>query len=172
MNASANPEGEHQVYLCLGSNIDPVENISKAVNLLRERTHLLALSAVWETEALSASGRDSAADRWPNFLNLAAFVITPLDPAALKARILKPIEQQLGRVRKADKYAPRTIDLDITLYDQEQLDPEIWQRVYLAVTFAELLPDLKNPETGETLKAAAERLQQGWLAVRHPELHF
>lgn len=155
----------HRAYLCLGSNIDPVENLRRAVQLLRQRTEVLSLSSCWETEAVMGNG---AAGQAPNFLNLGACIRTTLDPEALKAQILRPLEQELGRVRTADKYAPRTIDLDITLYDRAVLDPELWRRPYLALVFAEMLPDLRNAETGETLSEAARRLKTGRVAVRYP----
>ncbi len=172
MNASGSPEAEHQAYLCLGSNIDPAENLRKAVDLLRQRTHLLALSTCWETEAVGSSG--------PNFLNIGALIETrygaspsgasPYGAAELKEQVLSPIENELGRVRSADKYAPRTIDLDITIFDGQILDPEIWRRVYMALIFAEMLPGLRNPESGETLGETARRLRAEHLAIPHPEL--
>ncbi len=162
MNTSADQTTDHQAGICLGSNIHPEENIRQAIHLLRQRTRLLALSTCWETAAVGSSG--------PNFLNIGACIATPLDAASLKEQVLAPIEKQLGRVRTADKNAPRTIDLDITIFDGQVLDTELWRRVYLAIIFAELSPGLINPETGETLKAAAARLQKSGLAISHPEL--
>jgi 2-amino-4-hydroxy-6-hydroxymethyldihydropteridine diphosphokinase len=156
LNASVSPErseGErlHRVYLCLGSNIDPEENMRRAVALLREHTRVITLSRCWESEAIGSSG--------PNFLNMAAYIETPLDAAALKEQVLSRIEHQLGRVRTADKNAPRTIDLDITLFDGQVWDPHLWERAYLALTIAELLPEFCHPESGETLPQFATRLQ-------------
>lgn len=156
MNDSARHEGAHLAYICLGSNIRPVENLRSAVELLRERSAVLRLSSCWETEAVSNPTIDGI--HWPNFLNTAALISTPLDPAALKKEVLAPIEQKLGRVRTSDKYAPRTIDLDLTIYDSEVLDEELWRRVHLALIFAELVPELKNPQTGEMLCETAMRL--------------
>jgi 2-amino-4-hydroxy-6-hydroxymethyldihydropteridine diphosphokinase len=162
LNASAKPEqldgkALHRAYLCLGSNIDPEENIRRAVDLLREHTSVIALSRCWESEAIGSSG--------PNFLNTAACIETPLDPAALKEQVLARVEQQLGRVRTADKNAPRTIDLDITIFDGQVLDKHLWDRAYLALTIAELLPDLCHPESGESLPQVAARLQANIWAV-------
>jgi 2-amino-4-hydroxy-6-hydroxymethyldihydropteridine diphosphokinase len=161
------PEGEHQVYLCLGSNIQPEENLRRAINLLQERTRVKSISTCWESGAFGASSKS-----WPNFLNLGVYISTPLAVEELKAQILRPIENELGRVRGADKYAPRTMDIDVVVFDGQVLDTEIWRRIYLALIFAEMLPDLKNPETGETPGMAAERLKQGAEAVAHPELKF
>lgn len=73
-------------------------------------------------------------------------------------------------MRTADKYAPRTIDLDLTLFDEQVLDDELWRRVYMALIFSELLPDLRNPLTGETLVETAQRLRGQHLALAHPEI--
>lgn len=164
MNASAHPEVDHEAYLCLGSNIQPVENLRKAIERLGERTHLLALSTCWESAAVGSNG--------PNFLNIGALVRTPLDAVELKEQTLAAIEKELGRVRSADKYAPRTMDIDITIFDGQVLDPEIWRRVYLVLIFAEMLPDLRNPDTGEALAEIAQHLQAMSMAVPHPELVF
>jgi len=166
LNDSANPDALHNAYLCLGSNIEPAANIRSAVRMLREQAKLGSLSTCWETEAFRGEHTTIA----PNFLNAAACIHTPFGAAELKEHLLAPIERALGRVRTTDKYAPRTIDLDITLYDDQVLDPELWQRVYLAVTFSELLPNLRHPETGETLANAAQRLRRQHAAVAHPEI--
>ena len=160
---------EHTAYLSLGSNINPAENLSKAVALLRERTRVLSVSTCWETEAIA--GQTSQA-KWPNFFNMGACVVTSLETEALKMQVLRPIETGLGRVRGTDKYAPRTIDLDIVVFDGQIVDNDLWQRLYLALIFDELLPDLRNPETGETPGVTAARLSPGKIAIRHPEIDF
>lgn len=171
MNDTLNKvQGEHIAYLSLGSNIDPVEHLRQAVGLLRERARLLALSTCWESEAVVAGQATQV--KWPNFYNLGACIATPLDQETLKMQVLRPIEHELGRVRGADKYAPRTIDLDIVVFDGQVVDAEIWRRLYLALIFAEMLPDLRNPDTGETSGQAATRLSPGKMAVRHPEITF
>ncbi len=159
-----NQSPEHHACICLGSNIDPAENLRKAVQLLRERTRVIAQSLCWETEAVGSPG--------PNFLNLGVCIATSLDPLSLKEQVLAPIEKQLGRVRSADKNAPRTIDLDITLYDGQAIDQDLWQRVYLALIFSELVPGLSHPQTGEPLELLAQRMQREHLAIPHPELEF
>jgi 2-amino-4-hydroxy-6-hydroxymethyldihydropteridine diphosphokinase len=138
----------------------------RAASLLRQYTRVLALSSCWETEAVSSSGAPDT--RYPNFYNLAVCIATGLEPQVLKTELVKPIEVALGRVRSADKYAPRTIDIDVVIYDDQVLEPELWKRSYLALTLAELLPDLANPQTGETLRQAAARLGQNQLAVQRP----
>jgi len=102
----------------------------------------------------------------PDFLNAAALIETELGPAALKAQVLQEIEWTLGRVRSADKNAPRPIDLDITLFNDQILDtehrhipdPDLLCYPHIAVPMADLAPLYVHPESGQTLQQIAERM--------------
>lgn len=85
--------------------------------------------------------------------------MTDLPAEQLKDTVLRPIEKQLGRLRGPDRFAPRTIDLDILIYAAETLDPDIWNLAYLAVPLSEIMPDLRHPQTGEALSEVAVRLK-------------
>ena len=113
----------HQAGLLLGSNIQPEKNIPLAVRLLQKQLTVLQTSSVWESKAI---GSDSA-----NFLNAALLVLTSMEAEVLKEQVLRPLEAQLERVRTSDKNSPRTIDLDILLFDQQLLDPNL-----LAICFS------------------------------------
>ncbi len=76
----------------------------------------------------------------------------------------------MGRVRTADRNAPRTLDIDIILFDGVVLDDALWERSFIAIPLAELLPSLPHPATGETLADLAARLLPGSGAIRHPEI--
>ncbi len=152
------------VYLSLGSNIEPRQNLIKAVALLREEMEIVAIATVWETPAVGTAG--------PNFLNTALAARTSLQPETLKTTILRPIETRLGRVRSADKFAPRPIDLDIVLFDSHVVEPRIWKLAYLALPLAELIPDLLQPETGKTLEEVARELCRTTPAIPHPEIQL
>lgn len=144
-------------YLSLGSNIEPVKNLRAALDLLAGQTRLMAVSSVWETAPVGLTEQ-------PNFLNAAAVVETDLTAEQLKQNVLAAIEQQLGRVRQADKNAPRPIDLDIMLFNREifQLgrrhipDPEVVERAFVAIPLAEIAPDYVHPELGQTLAEIAQ----------------
>ncbi len=150
---SANERAEETTaYLLLGSNIRPEVHLPQALRLLRQRLTVVAVSRVWETPPVGAQG--------PPFYNAAVGLLTDLPPDALKARVLRPIEAQLGRVRTGDKFAPRPIDMDLVVYANEVLDPEVWRYAHIAVPLSEILPGLRHPQTGETLAQWAARLAQ------------
>lgn len=147
---NANAPLDIPAYLLLGSNIRPEVHLPQALNLLRQRAQVFAVSRVWETPPVGTAG--------PPFYNAAVGLLTDLPPEALKRRLLRPIEAQLGRVRTSDKFAPRTIDLDLVVYANEVLDPEVWQYAHIAVPLSEILPGLRHPKSGETLARCAARL--------------
>jgi 2-amino-4-hydroxy-6-hydroxymethyldihydropteridine diphosphokinase len=141
----------HQACLLLGSNIEPEQNIPRAVVLLQEKLTILQVSSIWESASVDCC--------YPDFLNLAVLVSTPLDAAQLKEQVLRSLEAQMGRVRTEDKNASRPIDFDIILFDGALMDPALWQHAHRAVPVAELFPDYSSP-TGDSLKDVAWRLAQ------------
>jgi 2-amino-4-hydroxy-6-hydroxymethyldihydropteridine diphosphokinase len=169
LSASAGNDPLHTAYISLGSNIHPEENLRRAIAMLRRDCRVLALSTCYETPAIGSSG---AVDEGPVFLNMAAQLATPLDAAALKSQVLAPIENSLGRVRGPDKYAPRTIDLDILVFDDLVTDAALWRRVFLAVPLADLLPDLKEIPGGRSLREAAEALRADTPVTPRSDLRF
>lgn len=142
----------HPVYLGLGSNIEPEKHLPAALALLKRHLRVEKRSTVWETPPVGGPG--------PNFLNAVVLVYTQQSPTVLREELLRPIEASLGRVRSADPNAPRTIDLDILIYNGQVLEPEIWLQPYWSVPLAELVTDCVNPETGETIQQVARRLSQ------------
>jgi 2-amino-4-hydroxy-6-hydroxymethyldihydropteridine diphosphokinase len=139
----------HQACLLLGSNIQPERNLPQAVHLLGQDLLILQVSSVWETPAVGSTG--------PDFLNAALLAGTSLDEKNLKDQILRPLEARLGRIRSADKNAPRTIDLDLIIFDGRLLDPTLWRHAHRAVPVAEVLPGFTD-EGGKTLRETAARL--------------
>lgn len=140
------------VYIGIGSNIEPERNITHALDLLARKTDLVAVSPFYRSAALERPEQ-------PDFLNGVCSVATMLSARALKNEVLRAIETTLGRVRCADKYAARTLDLDILLYadkvcDEDDLkipDPDIRTRPFVAVPLLALAPDAVLPDTGERL---------------------
>jgi 2-amino-4-hydroxy-6-hydroxymethyldihydropteridine diphosphokinase len=154
-------------YLSLGSNIEPERNLPAAVAHLARFGHVAAVSTVWESVPVGLIGQ-------PNFLNAAALLETPLSAQALREQAIAEIETALGRVRTKDKNAPRTIDIDIMLFNRDVLqvgrrhipDPEILERPFVAIPLAEIAPDYIHPETGQTLQQIARLMRQAGMTPR------
>jgi 2-amino-4-hydroxy-6-hydroxymethyldihydropteridine diphosphokinase len=148
----------HQALLSLGSNMEPEKNLSAAVRELGRYGRVLRVSAVWESPSLGGPAQS-------DYLNAALWLETSLSARELKETAISAIETGLGRVRGDDRNAPRTIDIDIMLYDRVQMgigrrcipDPEVLERPFVAIPLAEIAPDYIHPETGETLAEIAAR---------------
>ena len=145
----------------MGSNVDPETNLIRALALLGARERVVALSRpFWTAPAAGATG--SA------FLNAAALIETDLDPGDLKHGVLRVIEAALGRVRTADKNAPRPIDLDIALWGDAAFEdraagivvpaPAILRWPHVALPLADVAPEWVHPVDGRTLAAIAAGL--------------
>lgn len=149
----------HLAYLSLGSNIQPAVNLVRAVRLLKQRGRIEKLSNVWESKSVGAEG--------PNYLNACALFVTLLTQSALKEQVLLPIEIELGRQRTENKFAPRTIDIDIVLFDDYPCDDRYWEQAFVVIPLAELHPNYKNPLTQESLLETATRLRaNNWMEAR------
>ncbi len=141
----------------MAGNLDPEQNLPKALDLLKKRTELVALSTFYRTAAI---GRPEQ----PEYLNGVAVVRFGGDARTLRLAVLRVIEMLMGRIRTADRYAARTIDLDLLLFgdeimDQDGLvlpDPDLWRRPFLAAAVLELAPDLVVPGTGRPLRELAD----------------
>jgi 2-amino-4-hydroxy-6-hydroxymethyldihydropteridine diphosphokinase len=144
------PNDNHLVYIGLGSNIDPENNFKLAVIKLREVVEVLDISTVWETPPVGTPGA--------NFLNAVAKIRTDYSIRDFRDKVLRKIESELGRIRTSDPNAPRSIDLDILIFDGCVIDNEIWSQVHIAFPLSELFPNLSNPDNNETLDRIAERL--------------
>ncbi len=148
---------EH-AFISIGSNLEPERYLPLAVRGLRRIGRLVGISGVHQSPAVGSQ-------RGPDFLNAAVRVETEASPLDVRQR-LRDIEVDLGREREEDKFAPRTIDLDLCLYGSLVLSspqvtlphPELIEQAYVAVPMAQLAPDLPHPITGETLRSLANRL--------------
>ncbi len=148
-----------QAFLAIGSNIDPEENVKKAIQKLASQVRVIGISTVYLTEP---EGRVEQ----PLFYNLVVKIDTNIPPRKLKYQVLRRIELELGRKRKQDKYAPRAIDLDLVLYGNvveksEDLllpDPQILDRPFLAIPLGELSPNLVLPGIGLSIRQVIAKL--------------
>jgi 2-amino-4-hydroxy-6-hydroxymethyldihydropteridine diphosphokinase len=133
-------------FVSVGSNVNPAVNVRRAIRRLALHVHIVAVSTVYCTEP---EGRPEQ----PHFYNCVVQIETGAPPVDLKYQVLRRIEAELGRKRSQDKYAPRTIDLDLILYDDLVIetgdlrlpDPQILRRPFLAIPLCELAPGLTLP---------------------------
>ena len=148
----------NRAYLALGSNIEPARNLIEAVRQLAGFGRVVVVSRVWESEPVGFADQ-------PNFLNAALLLETPLSARDFHLGAIETIERLLHRVRDSNnKNAPRTIDVDLALFNREILridhrripDPDILTRPFVAIPLAELDPGYVHPEDGRTLQKIAE----------------
>ncbi len=137
-----------RVYLGVGSNIDPEENLRLGLNELRSRYGDLELSAVYRSAAVGFDGDD--------FLNLVVGLQSHDSAAAICSEI-DAIHNLAGRQRSGNKWEARPLDIDLLLYNDEVIEkPRVPRDDVLKYSFvlrplAELAPDLKHPETGRSM---------------------
>ena len=139
-------------YIAVGSNIGPEKNVPAAIDLLREKVEVVAVSRFYRTKALH---RPEQAD----YRNGVVAVRTSMTPRELRDEVLRPIEEVLDRKRSEDKYAARTVDLDLILYGEEVVretglnlpDDDLRERPFIAVPLLELAPELVLPDDGTRL---------------------
>ena len=152
-------------YIALGSNLgNRQRSLDDAVAHLRAQPQIdhLRVSSYHETEPVGGPTGQG------KYLNAVAAVMTTLDPAAL-LRVLLSIETQLGRVR-AERFGPRTIDLDLLLYGQETVriqeadcdltvpHPRMHERLFVLEPLVEIAPLAVHPILQSTAKDLLNRL--------------
>lgn len=135
-----------QIYISLGSNIEKEKYVAKGLDDLTALLGDIDVSSLYACEAVGFDG--------PEFYNLVVGANTSLSLNDL-AQALRQIELDNGRAANAIKYSPRTLDLDLLLYDQEichspvQLPrDEITTSAFVLWPLAELAPDLIHPTLG------------------------
>lgn len=152
----------HNAYLNLGSNIQPEINILRAIDLLKKYGEIQKVSTVWESESVGAPG--------PNYLNVCLLFVSSHTEVELKEQVIHTIETQLGRIRAENKYIPRTIDIDIILFDGKAINAKDWESAFVMVPLAEIYPEYQYPFAGEIIAVTAKRLgKMTWIEPR-PEV--
>lgn len=139
-----------RIYISIGSNINPAENVQQAVKILREHFSDVEVSPVYESEAIGFKGS--------NFLNLVVAANTELDVYATNT-LLHKIEDEHGRDRSGPRFSSRTIDLDLLLYDDLILHEsgleiprdEILQNAFVLWPLADVAADYIHPQQGKSM---------------------
>ena len=138
-----------RVYIGLGSNLaEPLRQLQAALAAIAELPH----SQLVTTSSFYASDPLGPPDQ-PRYVNAVAALDTELAPLEL-LDALQRIEQEQGRVRKAERWGPRTLDLDILLFGERMLHDErltvphyhMHARAFVLYPLAELAPSLQLPD--------------------------
>ena len=121
---------QNQVIVVLGSNIDALNNINGALALLKQHFKVNKISSVLKTAPIGITNQ-------PYFLNAAVLLETSLEKEAFN-KLLKAMEDELGRDRTRPKYGPREIDMDILSWNGKIVDDDYYSRDFLQQLVAEL----------------------------------
>ncbi|ARD54787.1 2-amino-4-hydroxy-6-hydroxymethyldihydropteridine diphosphokinase [Bacillus aerophilus] len=133
-------------YIALGSNIGKKETyLKEAVKKLHEHPEVQVelISSIYETAPVGYENQD-------DFLNMAVKITTSLRPEELLS-LTQKIEQELGRTREV-RWGPRTADLDILLYNRENIEteqlvvphPRMYERLFVLVPMSEICPEISE----------------------------
>ncbi|MBK9428208.1 MAG: 2-amino-4-hydroxy-6-hydroxymethyldihydropteridine diphosphokinase [Gammaproteobacteria bacterium] len=149
-----------RVYLSLGSNIEPERHLKAALDALAAEFGALILSPVYESEAVGFTGE--------NFYNLVVGIDAELTIGQLAER-LRAIEYLNERRRSGEKFAPRTLDIDILVYgDQvgtvegiELPRDEILKYAFVLRPLADIIPEQRHPVVGKCYRQLAAELDLG-----------
>lgn len=151
---------ENISFLSIGSNMgNRLDTFQTAFRLLDENKHikLVSCSSLYETDPVGYTDQDC-------FLNAVFKVETDLKPEEL-LRICMQIEQELGRKRDI-RWGPRTLDLDILLYNHENVETEILsiphprmhERAFVIIPLMELELDINLPKMNTSLSDLLDKI--------------
>ena len=156
-------------YIGLGSNLDePMSQLDRAIAAIR------CLSAV---DVIDVSPRYRSAPMGPqdqpDYINAALSLLTTRSAHALLAD-LQAIEAAQGRHRDGERWGPRTLDLDLLVYSNEQIDsrdltlphPGIAERIFVLLPLRDIAPHLQIPGLGTVNRLAARLEGEGATAER------
>jgi len=125
----------NRVVVGIGSNIDPALNITKAKQKLGRKHRVIATSSFIETKPIGYLDQS-------HFVNGAILIDTEMGYEELRDW-LRGLEKALGRIRGENKYGPRTIDLDIVVWNGKVVDEDVYERGFLIDSILEVCPDLR-----------------------------
>jgi len=163
------PAAEHVVYLGIGGNIDPEKNIEAGLELLAKRFEVTDVSPVYRSTAWGVK------EKQPDYLNLAVRAVAGAgkDLFAVRAE-LRWIEELMGRKRTLDRFAPRTLDIDLLLYDDLVRSdeggtlphPQLLTQQFVYLPMTDIAPRLRVPGVGKPLEEIEPRYEDPGLEIR------
>ena len=150
---------DREALLSIGSNVEPERFVPLALDLIRARYEVIAVSPHYRSPAVGTT------EAQPDFVNLAVRIATDLPPRALR-EACRRTEEACGRRRTADRYAPRTMDVDVVLMGDLVLDLDTWRlpdpqlatHAFVLVPCADVWPQAVHPQLGVTLAALCDDL--------------
>jgi 2-amino-4-hydroxy-6-hydroxymethyldihydropteridine diphosphokinase len=148
-----------RVLVAAGSNVEPLANLRRALDLLAAHYPHLRASTAYRNRAVGFEGDD--------FVNLVIGFDTAEDVREVMQQ-LHAAEAACGRERLAPKWAPRAMDLDVLLYGERVCDepglvlprPDLVRRAYMLGPAAEIAPDVRHPTVGATLAELWRNFEQ------------
>jgi 2-amino-4-hydroxy-6-hydroxymethyldihydropteridine diphosphokinase len=140
-----------RVYLSLGSNQEPHRYLPAAIEALRGRFGTIDISPAYRSAAVGFDGAD--------FVNLAVGLDTDLTPVELNDW-LHALEDRHGRRRDVPRYADRTLDVDIVLYDDLvtqgaghlDIPRKELKHAFVLKPIMDIAPDVRHPVNGKTMR--------------------
>jgi len=146
-------------YISIGSNIDKDKNILASLQALEHHFGELTVSSIYESESVGFTG--------DTFYNLVVGFNSELGVKEV-AKQLRQIELDNGRTRNSQKFSPRTLDLDLILYDDLIINDgrlqiprdEIERYAFVLEPLAEIAPALKHPITHITYAELWEKFDK------------
>ena len=126
----------NQVIIGVGSNLEPDKNICLARGIIKAEF-------CWISETLPVRTKAIGDSKAPDYLNCCYFIETKLQKSELKKELVD-IENQLGRIRTTEITLPRSIDLDIVVWNGKVIDEDFYSRDFLRKAVLELLPELNE----------------------------
>lgn len=155
------------VFIGLGANlVKPLGQLKQAVVAMAKipKTSVLALSSFYGSKPMGPQNQ-------PDYVNAVCRLETQLAPLEL-LDALQSIELNSGRVRKNERWGPRTLDLDILLFDQQRINSErlivphygLKEREFVLYPLAEIAPELSLP-CGSTIKTLANNIASNGITI-------
>ncbi|MGL1955856.1 MAG: 2-amino-4-hydroxy-6-hydroxymethyldihydropteridine diphosphokinase [Colwellia sp.] len=140
-----------QVYISLGSNIHRENYVKQGITALKQAFGALSLSSLFESDAVGFAGAP--------FYNM-VIGLQCQENVEQVCDILRNIEFAHGRIANAKKFSPRTLDLDLLLYDNLIIEQpaqlprdEITKNAFVLWPLSEIAPNLKHPITKQSYQA-------------------